>query len=65
MVPNKVSGCRKPKRNVIRARIEETSEITAELESGIRVFDLTVKFSKPKCAILKNKFVIKAANISQ
>lgn len=58
MVPNEVSGCRKPKRNVIRARIEATSQITTELESGGRVFDLTAKFSMAKstiCAILKNK----------
>ncbi|GCC34410.1 hypothetical protein chiPu_0012883 [Chiloscyllium punctatum] len=68
MAPKKSSEANMRKRKSVRTTIELKKELIAKHESGTCVFDLAAMFEMPKstmCMILKNKEVIKAADVAK
>uniref|UniRef100_UPI00358F173F tigger transposable element-derived protein 1-like n=1 Tax=Myxine glutinosa TaxID=7769 RepID=UPI00358F173F len=68
MAPKKSSEGNKNKRKAVRATIEVKKQLIAKHEGGMRVMDLAAMFEMPKstvCTILKNKEVIKAADVAK
>uniref|UniRef100_UPI00358EFACF tigger transposable element-derived protein 1-like n=1 Tax=Myxine glutinosa TaxID=7769 RepID=UPI00358EFACF len=68
MAPKKSSEGNKNKRKAVRSTIEVKKQLIAKHEGGMRVMDLAAMFEMPKstvCTILKNKEVIKAADVAK
>uniref|UniRef100_UPI00358F4F24 tigger transposable element-derived protein 1-like n=1 Tax=Myxine glutinosa TaxID=7769 RepID=UPI00358F4F24 len=68
MAPKKSSEGNKNKRKAVRTTIEVKKQLIAKHEGGMRVMDLAAMFEMPKstvCTILKNKEVIKAADVAK
>uniref|UniRef100_UPI0035902AD7 tigger transposable element-derived protein 1-like n=1 Tax=Myxine glutinosa TaxID=7769 RepID=UPI0035902AD7 len=68
MAPKKSSEGNKNKRKAVRMTIEVKKQLIAKHEGGMRVMDLAAMFEMPKstvCTILKNKEVIKAADVAK